>query len=140
MSKLQTLFFLSIISISFSTLLKTKTSCVALGGDCDLTSYCCGKLQCKDYRCAKKGTKENQVPWAPKGEKCDWFHHCKKGLHCQSHRCDVKVGSDKTISDIENASNSKEGSLSLIDKLTAARQYEDMLKNTTTTESLIRNS
>ena len=140
MSKLQTLFFLSIISISFSTLLKTKTRCVAFGGDCDLTSYCCGTLECKDYRCSKKGTKENQVAWAPTGEKCAWFHHCKDGLHCQSHRCDVKVGSDKTISDIENASNSKEGSLSLIDKLTAARQYEDMLKNTTTAESLLRNS
>ena len=139
MSKLQTLFFLSIISISFSTLLKTKTSCVAFDGDCDLTSYCCGKLECKDYRCAKSGTKDNQVEWAPKGPKCDWFHHCKKGLYCQSHRCDVKVGSNMTISDIENASNSKEGSLSLIDKLTAAKEYEDILKNTTSVESLVRN-
>ena len=140
MSKLQTLFFLSIISISFSTLLKTKTSCVAYDGDCDLTSYCCGKLECKDYRCAKSGTKDNQVEWAPKGPKCDFFHHCKKGLYCQSHRCDKKVGDDSSISDVQAATESKKGSLSLIDKLTAARQYEDMLKNTTTAESLLRNS
>ena len=137
MSKLQTLFFLSIISISFSTLLKTKTSCVAFGGDCDLTSYCCGTLECKDYRCSKKGTKENQVAWAPKGEKCDFFHHCKKGLYCQSHRCDKKVGDDSSISDVQAATESKKGSLSLIDKLTAARQYEDILKKTKTVESLL---
>ena len=140
MSNLQTLFFLSIISISFSTLLKTKTSCVAFGGDCDFTSYCCGTLVCKDYRCAKRGTKDNQVKWAPKGPKCDFFHHCRKGLYCQSHRCDVKVGTDKTVSDIENASNSKEGSLSLIDKLTAARIYENILKNTATVSSFVRNA
>ena len=92
MSKLQTLFFLSIISISFSTLLKTKTSCVALGGDCDLTSYCCGKLQCKDYRCSLKGTKDNQLGWdksKKEGNKCDWFHHCPKYYHCESHYCVV---------------------------------------------------
>ena len=137
MSKLQTLFFLSIISISFSTLLKTKTSCVAFGGDCDLTSYCCGTLECKDYRCSKKGTKENQVAWAPKGEKCDFFHHCKKGLYCQSHRCDKKVGDDSSISDVQAATESKKGSLSLIEKLTAARQYEDILKNTKTVQNLV---
>ena len=140
MSKLSFLLTITLLTITLQNLLKTKSKCVAFGGDCDLTSYCCGKLVCKDYRCAKEGTKENQVKWAPKGKKCDFFHHCKKGLYCQSHRCDVKVGSDKTISDIENASKSKEGSLSLIDKLTAARQYEDILKNTTTTESLLRNS
>ena len=137
MSPFPLIILITILTISNSTLLKTKTSCVARNGDCDLTSYCCGKLVCKDYRCVLEGTKENQVEWAPKGEKCDFFHHCKKGLYCQSHRCDVKVGSDKTISDIENASKSKEGSLSLIDKLTAARQYEDILKKTKTVESLL---
>ena len=51
-----------------------KTKCVALFGDCDLTSYCCGDYQCRDYRCATKDTKENQVEWANKGGlKCDWF-------------------------------------------------------------------
>ena len=70
-----------------------KTKCVALLGDCDLTSYCCGDYQCRDYRCATKDTKENQVEWANKGGlKCDWFHHCKKNYSCQSHRCipDIK--------------------------------------------------
>ena len=137
MSKFSFLLIITLLTITLQTLLKTQSKCVAIGGDCDLTSYCCGKLECKDYRCAKSGTKDNQVEWAPKGPKCDWFHHCKKGLYCQSHRCDVKVGSDKTISDIENASKSKEGSLSLIDKLTAARQYEDILKKTKTVESLL---
>ena len=137
MSKLSFLFILTLLTITLQNLLKTKSKCVALDGDCDLTSYCCGKLECKDYRCAKEGTKENQVKWAPKGPKCDFFHHCKKGLYCQSHRCDVKVGSNMTISDIENASNSKEGSLSLIDKLTADREYANILKNTTTVQSLV---
>ena len=137
MSKLSFLLTITLLTITLQNLLKTKSKCVAFGGDCDLTSYCCGTLECKDYRCSKKGTKENQVKWAPKGKKCDFFHHCKKGLYCQSHRCDVKVGSNMTISDIENASNSKEGSLSLIDKLTAARQYEDILKKTKTVESLL---
>ena len=139
MSKFSFLLIITLLTITLQTLLKTQSKCVAIGGDCDLTSYCCGKLECKDYRCAKSGTKENQVEWAPKGPKCDWFHHCKKGLYCQSHRCDVKVGSNMTISDIENAENSKEGTLSLIDKLTAAKEYEDILKNTTSVESLVRN-
>ncbi len=137
MSKFSFLLIITLLTITLQTLLKTQSKCVAIGGDCDLTSYCCGRLVCKDYRCAKKGTKENKVKWAPKGEKCDWFHHCKKGLYCQSHRCDFKVGANNVISDIENASNSKEGSLSLIDKLTAAREYEDILKNTTTVQSLL---
>ena len=137
MSRLSIIILELIVIIKTSRRLKKKTGCVAFGGDCDLTSCCCGNYECKDYRCAKKGTKENQVAWAPKGLKCDWFHHCKKGLHCQSHRCDVKVGSNMTISDIENAQNSKQGSLSLIDKLTAAKQYEDILQNTTSLQKLL---
>ena len=137
MSPFPLIILITILTISNSTLLKTKTSCVARNGDCDLTSYCCGKLVCKDYRCVLKGTKENQVEWAPKGEKCDFFHHCKKGLYCQSHRCDKKVGDDSSISDVQAATESKKGSLSLIDKLTAARQYEDILKNTKTVQNLL---
>ena len=133
MSKLSITLFIAIITLSISTLLKTKTTCVARDGDCDLTSYCCGTLVCKDYRCSLKGTKDNQVAWAPKGTKCDFFHHCKKGLYCQSHRCDVKYDSNTTLADVESSS----GSLSLIDKLTAARIYEDILKNTTTVQSLV---
>lgn len=137
MSNFQKIILITILSLSISKLLKTKTTCVARNGDCDLTSYCCGSLECKDYRCALSGTKENQVAWAPKGEKCDFFHHCKKGLYCQSHRCDKKVGDDSSISDVQAATESKKGSLSLIEKLTAARQYEDILKNTTTVQNLV---
>lgn len=74
-----------IISLVFSAKLKVrKTGCVAKGDDCDLTTFCCEDYQCKDYRCANKGTKDNQVEW---GVKCDWFHHCKKNYNCRSHRC-----------------------------------------------------
>ena len=137
MSKLSFLLIITLLTITLQNLLKTKSKCVAFGGDCDLTSYCCGKLVCKDYRCVLEGTKENQVEWAPKGEKCDFFHHCKKGLYCQSHRCDKKVGDDSSISDVQAATESKKGSLSLIEKLTAARQYEDILKNTKTVQNLV---
>ena len=137
MSKFSFLLIITLLTITLQTLLKTQSKCVAIGGDCDLTSYCCGSLVCKDYRCAKKGTKENKVKWAPKGEKCDFFHHCKKGLYCQSHRCDKKVGDDSSISDVQAATESKKGSLSLIEKLTAARQYEDILKNTKTVQNLV---
>lgn len=44
-----------------------------------------------DYRCTTKETKDNQMEWAPKGDKCDWFHHCPKGKNCQSHRCVVNA-------------------------------------------------
>jgi hypothetical protein len=137
MSNFQKIILITILSLSISKLLKTKTTCVARNGDCDLTSYCCGSLVCKDYRCVLKGTKENQVPWAPKGEKCDYSHHCKKGLYCQSHRCDKKVGDDSSISDVQAATQSKKGSLSLIEKLTAARLYEDILKKTKTVRNLV---
>ena len=68
---------------------------MALGDDCDLTQYCCNPYVCKDYRCSPKGTKENQVKWAPKGPKCDYFHHCKKYFKCESHRC--VINSSKLI-------------------------------------------
>ena len=78
-------FLFVLISFVFSKKLGVKkTGCVAKGGDCDLTSYCCQDYQCKDYRCANKGTKDNQVEW---GVKCDWFHHCADHYHCKSHRC-----------------------------------------------------
>jgi len=82
------LFLILLLTVVISSLkLKTQTKCVNLKGDCDLTSYCCGKYVCKDYRCSEEGTKENQVSWAPNGEKCDFFHHCKKSYKCESHRC-----------------------------------------------------
>ena len=85
MKLLSFLFFALLVLVMGGKLRKTK--CVALGGDCDFTSYCCGDYQCRDYRCALKNTKENQVQWSPEGTKCDWFHHCKKNYNCQSHRC-----------------------------------------------------
>ena len=81
---------LALFSVIISKTLKSQTKCVHLGNDCDLTSYCCGSNVCKDYRCAVKGTKDNQVGWdksKKEGNKCDWFHHCKKGRKCMSHRC-----------------------------------------------------
>ena len=88
MAKNFKLFLILLLTVVISSLkLKTQTKCVNLKGDCDLTSYCCGKYVCKDYRCSEEGTKENQVSWAPNGEKCDFFHHCKKSYKCESHRC-----------------------------------------------------
>ena len=79
--------FASVLFVLFSLVLSNKlqSKCITHGGDCDLTSYCCGDFVCKEYRCSLKGTKDNQVPWRTK--KCDWFHWCKKGYKCQSHRC-----------------------------------------------------
>ena len=91
MSKLFYGIFLMILSTINLKVLKAKTKCMNLGDNCDLTSYCCGKWVCKDYRCAVKGTKDNQVAWAPDGEKCDWFHHCGKNYKCQSHRCVFQI-------------------------------------------------
>jgi hypothetical protein len=81
---------LAILTFAFSKSLKSQTNCIQYGGDCDFISYCCGNNQCKDYRCALKGTKDNQIGWdksKKEGNKCDWFHHCKKGRKCMSHRC-----------------------------------------------------
>ena len=75
--KLLSFLFFALLALVMGGKLR-KTKCVALGGDCDFTSYCCGDYQCRDYRCALKNTKENQVQWSPEGTKCDWFHHCKK--------------------------------------------------------------
>ena len=88
MSKYLIGILLILLSLTESTTIK-KSRCVAYGGDCDGTSYCCSGMVCKDYRCAVKGTKDNQVAWAPKGTKCDYFHHCPKYYHCESHYCVV---------------------------------------------------
>ena len=89
MSKLTSLILFALIAFTLSLKIKSKTGCVAEGGDCDLTSYCCVNLSCKDYRCAPSGTEDNQVPWAPLGYKCDYFHHCSHNYVCQSHRCEI---------------------------------------------------
>ncbi len=81
---------LAFFSVILSKTLKTETKCVKFQNDCDFTSYCCEPYVCKDYRCAVKGTKDNQIGWdksKKEGNKCDWFHHCKKGRTCRSHRC-----------------------------------------------------
>ena len=54
---------LVLFTIAYSKALKSQTKCIQYGGDCDFTSYCCGKNQCKDYRCSLKGTKDNQLGW-----------------------------------------------------------------------------
>lgn len=76
----------ALVAVTFGKL--RKTTCAGPGKDCDLFNYCCGKYVCKDYRCAPKGTKDNQIKWRGLGQKCDWFHHCKgSNVECQSHRC-----------------------------------------------------
>ena len=102
MSRLNSLILFTLIAFSLSAKIK-KTKCVAEGGDCDLTSYCCTNLVCKDYRCAVKGTPENQVDWAPTGEKCDYFHHCKDYYKCESHRCVLYT--NKIVNDVRNKLN-----------------------------------
>ena len=101
MSKLISTILLIIFSISYSKVLKAKTKCMNLGDNCDLTSYCCGSWVCKDYRCAVKGTKDNQVKWAPSGTKCDYFHHCPKYFHCESHYC--VISRNKVVNTIANS-------------------------------------
>ena len=90
MSKYLIGILLILLSLTESTTIK-KSRCVAYGGDCDATSYCCSGMVCKDYRCQVKGTKDNQEAWAPDGVKCDWFHHCGKNYKCQSHRCVFQI-------------------------------------------------
>ena len=87
MSKLLYFLLLALFAFTLNIKMKTETKCMKKGDDCDFTAWCCGKLVCKDYRCSKKGTKDNQVEWAPKGEKCDYGHHCKDNYKCESHRC-----------------------------------------------------
>ena len=91
--------FLSIISLSFSKNLnrKKKRQCRPVAADCDLFHWCCDDYVCKDYRCSRKGVKENILDWAPTGFKCDWFHHCPDGYACFEHRC--KRSSTSTIHD-----------------------------------------
>lgn len=98
------LFLILLLTVIISSLkMKTQTNCINLKGDCDLTSYCCGDFVCKDYRCSEKGTKDNQISWAPNGEKCDYFHHCKKNYKCESHRCILYT--NKIVNDIKNKLN-----------------------------------
>ena len=85
MSRIFYILLVVLFAFTLNKTLKKKTNCIAYGGDCDFTSYCCGDFVCKEYRCSLKGTKDNHVPWRTK--KCDWFHWCKKGYTCQSHRC-----------------------------------------------------
>lgn len=87
MSKIFVISVLFLMLISFAS---SIGSCGGLGSDCDLFTHCCDGLRCKDYRCAIKGTKENQVEWAPDGPKCDYFHWCKSDYHCVQHRCVIK--------------------------------------------------
>ena len=75
----------ALFAFTLSKKLKKKSKCIAFGGNCDLTSYCCDDFVCKDFRCSLKGTKDNLVPW--RTVKCDWFRWCKDGYECQSHRC-----------------------------------------------------
>ena len=137
MSKLYVIFFAILTSFIVSSKLKLKNKCIAKGGDCDFTSFCCSNLVCKDYRCAPKGTKDNQVKWHKKGgSKCDWFHHCKKGYTCQSHRCNKTSDYNEAVeeeTEKTKAQKEAEKRKTLIEKLKEFKQEED---NTETLQSI----
>ena len=137
MSKLYVILFAILTSFIVSSKLKLKSRCIAKGDDCDLTSYCCSNLVCKDYRCAVKGTKDNQVKWAKKGgDKCDWFHHCKKGYTCQSHRCNKTSDYNEAVeeeTEKTKAQKEAEKRKTLIEKLKEFKEEED---NTNTLQTL----
>jgi len=137
MSKLYVILFAILSSFIVSSKLKLKTKCIAKGDDCDLTSYCCNNLVCKDYRCAVKGTKDNQVKWHKDGgSKCDWFHHCKKGYTCQSHRCNKTSDYNEAVeeeTEKTKAQKEAEKTKTLIEKLKEFKEEED---NTTNLQTL----
>ena len=104
MKKFFYILLITIISLVLSAKLKNKkTRCMAKGENCDFTAYCCQDYECKDYRCANKGTKDNQVEW---GIKCDWFHHCADHYNCRSHRC--VIDEDYVASELEKTLNGNE--------------------------------
>ena len=137
MSKLYVILFAILASFIVSSKLKLKSKCIAKGGDCDLTSYCCSNLVCKDFRCSVKGTKDNQVKWHKKGgDKCDWFHHCKKGYKCQSHRCNKTEDYNEALEEQEEkvkAEKKAEEEKTLIQKLVDFKTEED---NTNTLQTI----
>ena len=141
MSKLYVIIFAILASFIVSSKLKLKSKCIAKGGDCDLTSYCCSNLVCKDYRCAVRGTKENQVKWAKKGgSKCDWWHYCKKGYSCQSHRCNKTEDYNEALTEEEKkAKEEREAEFrkTLIEKLKEFRTEEDNTKTLKTVQKTL---
>ena len=122
-SKLFTILFFVLITFCVSSKLR-KTKCVALDGDCDFTSYCCGDNECRDYRCAVKGTQDNLIPWAPEGNKCDWFHQCPKNYSCQSHRCIANEGK----------ANPKTNEEAVVNKSSTQKKVEAPKEETTQTK------
>ena len=105
MSNLTFSLLITLFAVSICKLKKTSTQCAALGKPCHLFKWCCSNYVCKDYRCAVKGTKDNQLKWAPEGPKCDWFHHCRKNSECEDNRCVVKV--EKVLEELHDKITSK---------------------------------
>ena len=88
MSKCSLIFLFLLFAFTFcKSLKKTTTQSIPLGKPCHFFKWCCSDYVCKDYRCAQKGTKDNQIEWAPEGIKCDWFHRCKQNFNCDDNRC-----------------------------------------------------
>lgn len=91
MSRTYSLLFLVLFCFSMETKLK-KTKCIAYGGDCGATAYCCSKLDCIDHRCLNPDKPENLQPPRRKGQKdggdmCDTTNDCLDGFVCMSHTC-----------------------------------------------------
>lgn len=87
MSKI--ILLLTLVSLSLSTKLKTKTRCVGLGFDCDWSSYCCGKMECKNHRCVFPDDDSiEEKDWHENGGTlCSITHPCNESYVCQSHEC-----------------------------------------------------
>lgn len=87
MSKLLTIAFLSILSVSMSLGIKRAK----IGGSCHPFHWCDHGLACINYRCAI-ATEDNlneEVPYAPKGPKCapELAKYCPSHYFCKEHRC-----------------------------------------------------
>ena len=57
MSKLLYFLLLALFAFTLNITLKSKTKCMQLGDDFDLTQYYCGNYVFKDYRFSVKDTK-----------------------------------------------------------------------------------
>lgn len=90
MSRIFYILLVVLFAFTLNKTLKNTPRCLGFGDDCDFSGFrfCCEDFVCKDYRCALKETKENQVEQRPKY--CDYFRRCQNGYKCESHRC-IKI-------------------------------------------------
>lgn len=84
MSRILSIIFLAILSVSISKRAKLNQSCHSF-------HWCEHGLTCVNYRCvvATKDNLEEEVEYAPKGPKCapELAKYCPKHYYCEEHRC-----------------------------------------------------